>query len=253
MAIPGHDQTGVDSVTRIRTGGYPRIHDRKLDPFEWCSSYIETYVERDLKDIVRVADLRVFRQFLVLLASQCGQLLNLSSFGGALGISHNTVKAWIAALEQSYIIFLLQPYHRNYGKRIVKTPKVFFVDTGVACALLRIRDDETLRNHIAIGGLFENMVVAEYFKASMHDTGTSNLFFWRDHGGHEVDCLLEDSGGLYPVEIKSAMTLHSDFFAGLNRFCELTKTPLSHARLVYGGDESAVHHEVQVTSWRNTL
>lgn len=242
-----------DAVERIRLGGYPRIHDRKLDPYDWHLNYIETYVEKDLKDLVRVVDLRAFRQFLVLLASQCGQLLNLSALGGALGISHNTAKAWIAALEQSYLIFILPPYHRNYGKRIVKTPKVYFVDTGLACALLRIRDGESLRNHIAMGGLFENLIIAEYYKAALHDSGAADLFFWRDHGGHEVDCLFETAGVLHPVEIKSSATLHPDFFAGLRRFCDLTRTPARQAMLVYGGDQKQVLHDMRAVDWRHAL
>ena len=241
------------AAERIRLGGYPRIHDRALDPFEWHSSYIETYVEKDLKDLIHVMDLRTFRQFLVMLASQCGQLLNLSALGNALGVTHNTVKAWIAALEQSYLVFTLAPYHRNYGKRIVKTPKVYFVDTGLACALLRIRDAETLHNHIALGGLFENLIIAEFYKTAMHEAGTSDLFFWRDHGGHEVDCLREAAHTLYPIEIKASATLNPDFFSGLRRFNELTGTPACQARLVYGGVEQHLFHGMHAVGWKNAL
>ena len=240
-----------DAAERIRLGGYPRIVDQKLDPYDWHLNYIETYVEKDLKEIVRVVDLRAFRQFLVLLASQCGQLLNLSALGGALGISHNTAKAWIAALEQSYLVFVLPPYHRNYGKRIVKTPKVYFVDTGLACALLRIRDAETLRNHISMGGLFENLIVAEYYKAAMHASGVADMFFWRDHGGHEVDCLLDRAGRLHPVEIKSSATLHPEFFDGLQRFCDLTRTPAQQATLIYGGNRDQMFQKMRATGWRH--
>lgn len=240
-----------DVAARIRLGGYPRIHDQNLDPYEWHLNYIETYVEKDLKDLVRVVDLRAFRQFLVLLASQCGQLLNLSALGGALGVSHNTVKAWLTALEHSYLVFILPPYHRNYGKRIVKMPKVYFLDTGLACTLLRIRDAETLRNHIALGNLFENLVVAEYYKTAMHESGVADLFFWRDHGGHEVDCLIETAGALQPIEIKSSATLHPDFFAGLRRFCELTRTPVRRATLVYGGDREQTFQDMRAIGWRN--
>ena len=241
------------AAERIRLGGYPRIHDRALDPFDWHSSYIETYVEKDLKDLIHVMDLRTFRQFLVMLASQCGQLLNLSALGNALGVTHNTVKAWIAALEQSYLVFTLAPYHRNYGKRIVKTPKVYFMDTGLACALLRIRDAETLRNHIALGGLFENLIIAEFYKTALHESGTSDLFFWRDHGGHEVDCLREVANTLYPIEIKASGTLNPDFFTGLRRFSELTGTPARNARLVYGGAEKHLYHDMHAVGWKNAL
>lgn len=241
------------AAERILLGGYPRIHDRALDPFDWHSSYIETYVEKDLKDLIHVMNLRIFRQFLVMLASQCGQLLNLSALGNALGVTHNTVKSWIAALEQSYLVFTLAPYHRNYGKRIVKTSKVYFVDTGLACALLRIRDADTLRNHIALGGLFENLVIAEFYKTSLHESGTSDLFFWRDHVGHEVDCLREVANALYPIEIKASATLHPDFFSGLRRFTELTGTPAAHARLVYGGNEKHLFHDMQAVGWKNAL
>ncbi len=238
------------AAERIRTGGYPRIYDQDLEPFAWCQDYIETYVEKDLKELVQVMNLRTFRQFLVLLASQCGQLLNLSALGNAVGISHNTAKAWIAALEQSYLVFTLPPYHRNYGKRIVKTPKIFFTDTGVACALLGVRTTEMLATHIAMGGLFENLVVAEFFKESLHHRNAASLFFWRDHGGHEVDCLLEVSDRLHPVEIKSSATMHPDFLAGLQRFCALTGCPPDQALLVYGGAEQQTWHDLHISGWQ---
>lgn len=236
---------------RIINGGYPGRTGSGVEAFEWASNYIETFMERDLKSIVQVSDLRIFRQFLVMLAAQCGQILNLSSLGVALGISHNTAKAWIAALERSFIVFRLQPYQRDYGKRIVKTPKIFFVDTSLACALLRIRDAQSLQNHVAMGGLFENLIIAEYFKTSKHSPGGPELFFWRHHGGIEVDCILEAAGTLYPVEIKATSTVRPEFFAGLRKFCDLTGTPPSSASIVYGGDEELVFGDMRASGWRN--
>ena len=233
----------------ILTGSYPRIYDEHHDPSDWYLNYVETYIEKDLKDFVQILDLDNFRRFLALAASLCGQLLNLSQIGNQLGVSHNTIKSWIAALEQSYIVFRLQPYHRNFRKRIVKTPKLYFYDTGLACALLRLRDSATLGTHHFYGALFENMVIAELRKRALHAVGTADQFFWRDHKGREVDCLLQDGETIIPIEIKSAKTLRSEFFMSLEYFCELAGIELAQARLISGGDENRIFRKIRIASW----
>ncbi len=231
-------------------GGYPRVHADGLDPADWYRNYLETYLEKDLKDLLRVHDLLQFRKLLAMLASQCGQLLNLSALGASLGLNHNTVRAWLAALEQSCLVFQLPPFHRNFQKRLVKTPKVYFYDTGLACALLRLHDPAALADHYLRGALFENLVVSELHKEAWHRGVPADFYFWRDHTGHEVDLLREANGRLYPVEIKAAQTVHDDFFSGLRDFGELAATPLPQAAVVYGGQAPQTRHGVQVIGWR---
>jgi len=233
----------------IFTGSYPRVYDEHHDPSDWYLNYIETYIEKDLKDFVQVLDLDNFRRFLALAASLCGQLLNLSQIGNHLGVSHNTVKSWIAALEQSYIVFRLQPFYGNLRKRIVKTPKLYFYDTGLACALLRLRDPSTLDTHHFYGALFENMVIAELRKRALHTEGTADQFFWRDHKGREVDCLLQDGDTISPIEIKAAKTLKTAFFKSLEYFCELSGIDVAHARLINGSDQASTFRGIRVTGW----
>ena len=233
----------------VFTGSYPRIYDEHHEPSDWYLNYAETYIEKDLKEFVNVLDLDNFRRFLALAASLCGQLINLSEIGGVLGVSHNTAKAWLAALEQSYLVFRLQPYHRNFRKRVVKTPKLYFYDTGLACALLRLRDPETLDTHHYYGALFENMVIAELRKRALHADGVADQFFWRDHKGREVDCVIEDGGEVKAIEIKAAKTLKPEFFKTLSAFCELAGLGSGDAMLVNGGDERRTHRGIRVIGW----
>ena len=235
----------------IHHGMYPRIYDQNLNPTEWYLNYADTYLERDLKDFIQVMDLSLFRRFLIIAASNCASICNRTSISNALGISHNTVRAWLSALEMSYIIFMQQPYHRNYKKRVVKTPKLYFYDTGLACALLRIRQAEHLKDHIITGQLFENMVVSELHKESMHRGMIPDFYFWKDHTGHEVDCLYDDGRYLYPMEIKLSQTIHSDFFNGLKYFTGLSRTPPSRAALIYGGAQMQKRFNMNVFGWRD--
>ena len=233
----------------IFKGSYPRVYDENHEPSDWYLNYIETYIEKDLKEFVNVLDLDNFRRFLALAASMCGQLVNLSEIGGVLGISHNTAKAWLAALEQSYLVFRLQPYHRNFRKRVVKTPKLYFYDTGMACALLRLRDPDMLDTHHFYGALFENMVIADLRKQALHTAGIADHFFWRDHKGREIDCIVEDGGRVKAIEVKAAKTLKPEFFKALNYFRELAGLKPSDAMLVNGGDSRSTHRGMQVLPW----
>jgi predicted AAA+ superfamily ATPase len=187
---------------------------------EWHRSYIMTYLERDVRDIAAVHSLSLFQRFLRLAAARCGQLLNLASLANDCGVALNTVKSWIAILEASYLVFLLRPHHRNFGKRLIKTPKLYFLDTGIAAHLLGIATPEQLDAHPLRGHLFENMIVAEYWKAGMNAGRTDALYFWRDSTGNEVDLLIEDGMQLILIEIKSGATVNADFLRGLNRFGE---------------------------------
>lgn len=225
----------------VWSGGYPRIFERNLPPSDWLESYVATYVERDVRQLVNVGDLIQFQTFLRLCAGRTGQLLNYSSLAADVGISQPTAKAWLSVLEASYLVFRLPPFHRNLGKRLVKSPKLYFYDTGVACSLLGIETPAQLETHPLRGSIFESWVVAEVAKQILHRGRRPRLSFYRDRGGLEVDLLVEGGGELTAVEIKSGQTPTSGFFTGLDRFADIVE-PMSQTRLgrriaVYGGAE----------------
>ena len=231
-------------------GMYPPVHDRQLAPEQWFANYLVTYVERDVRQLIEVQNLSLFQRFIKLCAARCGQLLNLSSLASDCGVSHNTVRAWISVLEASYVVFLLQPHYQNFGKRLVKTPKLYFVDTGLAAFLLGIRDPQHLSIHSARGALFENFVISELLKRRYNQGLPSNLFFWRNNAGDEVDLVIEQGEQLIPVEIKSGQTFTSDFLAGLQKWMRLAGETCLAPRLVYGGEENMTRSGVLVQSWK---
>ena len=188
------------------TGGYPRILDRQLPPREWLASYVATYVERDVRQVLNVGDLLTFQTFLRMCASRAGQLLNLSSLGAECGVTHATARAWLAVLEASYIAFRLPPLHANLGKRLIKAPKLYFYDTGLLCYLLGIRDAPQLAVHPQRGPIFENWVIAEVLKHHRHRGLVPSLHFYRERAGAEVDLVVERGADRLAVEIKAAMT-----------------------------------------------
>ena len=230
------------------TGGYPPIQDRQLDPPEWLSGYFQTYLQRDVRTLTQVGDLEAFRRFVSLCAGRVGQLLNLSSLGNDCGISHETARRWLSVLEASFVTFRLQPHHENFNKRLTKSPKLYFLDTGLLCYLLQIPDANQLATHAMRGAVFENFVIAELLKSYYHGGLEPRLAFWRDHRGNEVDLVLSTPKGAFPVEIKSGATIASDFFKGLNYWGRMTGS--MHGALVYGGDRSFNRNNFQVRSWR---
>ena len=231
------------------TGFYPRIHDAQLLPQDWLANYYQTYVERDVRGLLNVGDLKAFGRFIGLCAGRNGQLLNLSSLANDCGISQPTARRWISVLEASFLVLLLRPHHRNFNKRLVKSPKLYFLDTGLLAYLLRIRSSDELRTHSSRGAIFESFVVSELMKNALNRGRQLNLHFWRDSAGHEVDLLLGRSGDLVPIEIKSGATLVDDFFAGLRYWLELAGTPDAPAALIYGGDRSVRRSGVVAYSW----
>jgi len=242
----------VPSLDRLLFQGlYPPVHDRPVDPSRWYADYIATYVERDVRQMSAIHDLSSFRRFVKMCAARTAQLLNLHALANDCGISHPTARAWLSILEASYIVFLLQPHHRNFGKRLVKTPKLFFHDTGLAAALLGIQDEAHLSIHPSRPALFETLVVNEFLKVRYHQGLRSNLYFWRDNVGNEIDLLLEQGGGLVAVEIKSGQTLTPDYFASLRKWSSIAGAEASGLHLVFGGDESVLREGVQVHSWRD--
>lgn len=220
-------------------GFYPRIWDKGLNPTQALGDYYETYIERDLRQLVAIKDLNRFQRFIKLCAGRTGQLLNVNSLANDAGVSHTTAYNWISVLEASYIIFLLQPYHRNISKRLVKSPKLYFYDVGLAAFLLGIENKKQLLRDPLRGSLFENAVIAETLKHRFNSGKKSNLFFYRDSKGNEVDLLLVNGPDVFPIEIKAGMTITRDYFKGLNHFNRLFADRIpAGSGLVYGGNET---------------
>jgi hypothetical protein len=233
------------------TGAYPVLYDRNVAATDYYPSYIQTYIERDVRNIRNIGDLSAFQRFVRLCAGRTGQLLNLSSIGDELGINYKTVSSWISILEASFIVFLLKPYHKNFNKRIVKQPKLYFYDTGVLCSLLDIQSPDQLRSHYLRGNIFETFVVAEYIKQRYHAGVRSNAYFWRDNTGHEIDLLLEDAGSYRAVEIKSGETLAADLFKGLDFFRKISGLPADNCFLLYGGTKDYVRQSGRAVGWNH--
>lgn len=231
----------------ILSGFYPRIHDRKLDPTRALADYFATYVQRDLRALVNVGDLSAFEKFVRLAAGRSGQLLNLSALGGEAGVSHTTARKWFSLLEASYIAFQLPPYYWNTSKRLVKSPKLYFYDVGLAAYLLGIQNESHVLSHPLRGALFETLVVGEALKWFWHRARGAGLHFYRDSEGNEVDLLLELGDGIYPIEIKTGETVSSEFFKGLRAFARLYDPPPPNGgALIYAGDALQSRHGTAV-------
>lgn len=239
-----------DYTSNILKGFYPAIYDREIPSKSFYSNYLQTYVQRDVSELIAIKDMQSFQRFLVLCATRAGQLLNLSSIAKECGISQPTAKSWLSALENSYILFLLYPYHKNFSKRIVKTPKLYFYDTGLLCHLLRIRSIKQIETNPIKGSLFENMVIAEYVKRMYHKNELDDIWFWRDTNGNEVDLIIQKSMHDEIVEIKATETIMSDLFKGLNRYATLETEVDLKKTLVYGGNTGQKRSTVEVVSWK---
>jgi len=240
-----------DSNKAIFDGGYPDIYARNINPTDFYSQYVKTYVERDVRLLVNVGNLSDFQRFMRLCVGRIGQLLNVSSLADDCNISVQTAKSWLSILEASYVIFLLQPHFKNFSKRLIKSPKLYFYDTGLACWLLKIGSVEQLNEHYLRGGLFESMIVSEFYKKFFNQGQDPSVYFWRDSHGHEVDCLIDYETRLTPVEIKSGKTINSSFFEGLHFWCELAEVETSKAFVVYSGDEVQTRAAGSVIGWRS--
>jgi uncharacterized protein len=246
--ILSHQPLGsIDQM--IYTGFYPRIYDMQLNPTEALSFYFNTYIERDLRLLINVKNLSRFETFLKLCATRCGQVLNLSSLGNDCGVNHNTIKNWLSILEAGYIVKLLPPYYSNLGKRLIKAPKLYFIDTGFASFLLGIQNVDHVFAHPLRGALFENMIVSEFIKKRFNRGKTDNLYFLRDSKGHEVDILLDYGACFDMVEIKSSKTLSGDLFKGMVYFKNLY-SQTRNCSLIYGGNQSRVQKGIKTIPWR---
>jgi predicted AAA+ superfamily ATPase len=232
-------------------GGYPPLHDRRIEPGDWFPNYVATYLERDVRQMLAVRDLAVFQRFVKMCAARSGQLLNLSSLAADCGITHVTAREWLSVLEASYLVVLLRPYHRNYGKRLVKTPKLYFLDPGLAAWLLGIRDAESLMAHAQRGALFETLVISEILKHEFNAGRTGELYFWRDHAGHEVDLLMPTGNRLQPIEIKSGSTFSPDWPAQARRWMAWAGDEALRPIIVYGGSGRYAREGCRVVGWRD--
>lgn len=243
------DLLAADYEELLFQGSYPRIYDQQVEPFDFYPSYIENYLERDVRQLVQVADLAKFQLFTRLCAARVGQLFNQSAIALEAGADANTIKRWMSILETSFITFRLPPYFKNFNKRLVKTPKLYFFDTGLACSLLGIRTIDQLRQHYLKGAIFENFIIVETLK-QFYNRGIRPLcYFWRDNTGNEIDLLIEDGAHIYPVEIKSGRTVQQEFFKNLDFFHKISGNPRENGWVVYGGDQKQARSNGNVTGW----
>jgi predicted AAA+ superfamily ATPase len=247
--LAGEPPSWFDAAWR---GGYPAPADRGHDQAAWLAAYVASYVERDVRQVIQIADLTTFQSFLRLCAGRAGQLLNLSQLGADVGVSHVTIKAWLSVLETTFVAFRLQPWFANLGKREVKTPKLYFWDTGLLCWLLGVRAAEELVTHPLRGAVFENLMAVELMKEALHKGQTPNWFFYRDHAGLEVDFIRPGPAPTVAIEVKSAATIASEFLAPLHRMAEMVAAGGGQLRaaVVYGGHERQVRTGGEVLGWR---
>jgi predicted AAA+ superfamily ATPase len=225
----------VDSI--ILKGFYPRIHDEELNPTQALGDYYETYVERDLRQLSSIRDLTLFQKFVRLCAGRIGQIVNMQSLANDTGISHTTAQAWLSLLEASYIIFMLNPWYRNISKRLIKSPKLYFYDVGLAAYLLGMENEVHVSRDPLRGNLFENLALMEVVKYRFNKGRKGAVTFFRDSRGNEVDMILESGLEAFPLEVKAGATITEDFFKGLKHFSHLTGEPPYGCGLIYGGKE----------------
>lgn len=220
----------------ILHGGYPELIAKKINPADWYTAYINTYIERDVRQIKNIGKLTQFTKLLKLCAGRTGQVLNLTSLSNDCGIDQKTVAAWLGVLQSSFIIYLLKPYHGNFNKRIIKAPKLYFYDTGIACSLLGIRNAGEIATHASKGALFENIIISELLKERFNSGVPDNLFYFRDKTGNEVDIIIDKAGKITAMELKAGETISQDFFKGLEYFSALNKKS-TQSLLIYGGKQ----------------
>jgi predicted AAA+ superfamily ATPase len=236
----------------IFNGGYPKLYSENLTPAHIYPSYVQTYIERNVRQLTNIGDLKSFQKFIQLCAGRIGQLLNLSEIAGVCGISVSTTQRWISILEASYILFFLQPYFKNFNKRLTKSPKIYFYDTGLACSLLGIDTSKILTLHTMRGNIFENFIIADIAKQYFNIGKRPPIYFWRDLNGRiEIDCIIEEALKLYPIEIKSGETIAKDYFNGLQEWNNISNTEPNNNYLIYGGNLKQERSVGNIIGWKN--
>ena len=244
----GIDTNNADKL--IFDGLYPRLYDKKIKPLDFYPFYIQTYVERDVKLIKNIVSQSVFIKFMKMCAGRTGQLLNINELANSCGIAQVTVNSWLSILQASYIIYLIQPHHKNYNKRLVKMPKLYFYDTGIACSLLGIKGQEQLPMHFIYGSLFENFIINEFVKNTFNKGSIPEYYFWRDKTGKEIDLIAEKNNKLSPFEIKAGKTFNNEFLKNLKYWNKLSGNQPENTHLIYGGDNSFDVNEGKIVSWK---
>ena len=234
-------------------GFYPELFNRNIPPELFYSSYVQTYLERDVRSLQNVGNLMQFSLFLKLCAGRAGQVLNVSALGSEAGVSVNTAKAWLSVLEASYIVYRLQPYYRNFNKRLVKSPKLYFTDTGLACYLLGIKNGEQLSTHFALGALFENFVIMDCYKQRLNQGIRDGLYYWKDNKGTEVDLLIEEGTTLKAYEIKAGRTANMEYFKNLKYWSKLSGRKPEDCSVIYGGDLNQLTPSGLLKSWKGLI
>lgn len=240
-----------DLPTVMTNGFYPAVFDRDIDPTKYYRDYIDTYVKRDISQLVNVQDTQTFKKFLQLCAKRGAQQLNYTTLARDAGVSHTTVRNWLSHLDTSYITFSLQPYHKKYGKRLVKSPKLYFYDTGLLCRLLNIKEDDLSPLHPYWGALFENMIVSELYKQDAHQLQDRHYHYWRDSNGNEVDVVYDEGLELNLIEIKAGITIQGNIFKGLDYLGDVATDDVVNKILMYGGMEDQKRTNYAIKSWYN--
>ncbi|MFY7733638.1 MAG: ATP-binding protein [Bacteroidia bacterium] len=235
----------------ILNGGYPRLYDKKISPPDFYPNYLLTYVERDVRQIKNIANLSLFQRFLKICATRVGQEINYTSIGNDTGVDQKTIMSWFGILEASFIAFRLQPFYNNLGKRITQMPKLYFYDTGLCCSLLEIDNESHVNTHPLRGSLFENLIILELLKKRLNNGQRSNLYYWRERTGIEIDILMEQATQIIPVEIKTATTFNSDFLKGINYWKKLNPS-IKNSYLVYTGKASAIDN-TDILNWKQII
>jgi predicted AAA+ superfamily ATPase len=239
-----------DILKNILQGGYPEIRNKKLDAQRWLQSYIQTYVQRDVRQLKNISNLTAFNKLIQLCANHAGQILNRDEFAKQLGIDSKTVLSWIGILEASYIVFQLQPWYNNLNKRIVKSPKLYFYDTGLLCTMLHLKSKDGLKNHALFGAIFENWCISEIKKNRTNQGINDSMFYFRDHLGNEIDLIVEKENGPLAIEIKSSGKQDRKLLSGFRYWNKYQ--PSSGGILLYQGEDSATENElIQYASWKN--
>lgn len=241
----------ADYFKAMFKGFYPRIYDLNIQPSDYYSDYLFTYVERDVRQIKNIGDLSNFRRFLQLVAGRVGQVVNLTSLANDIGVNHKTIESWLSILEASYIIFRLQPYFENFGKRAIKSAKLYFYDTGLLCYLLGIDSTSELSRHFAVGHIFENLIIAEKLKQIANNRSTNKLYFWRDNNGHEVDLIVDEGTTLKGMEIKLSQTFNTSLIKGLDFWQTLKTQKNQETYLIYTGEFEQNIKNHKLLNWKN--
>lgn len=234
----------------ILNGFYPRLYDKHIIPNDFYPSYLETYILRDVRALKGIENLNVFSRFLGLCAGRIGQVLNLTSLANDAGIAVNTAKSWLSLLEASFIIYQIQPYYKNFSKRLIKSPKLYFYDTGIACSLLKLTNPEMINTHYLYGSLFENLVISEILKNQCHSGKRPSVYYWRESNGVEIDCIIEKGNNeIVAIEIKGGQTFTKDYMKNLLNFAKNEGGIKINKMIIYAGEQATNIKDIQLIPW----